>query len=494
MTGLGSSLAPLLANKHAVLQGAKERFRFRSDRIDSKSLSQDWHCNFPDYGYCAKIDNFSSTGVGLLGEELKAFKEDNTYKIEIICNKQSVWFGEATLVSVTAKTSKFGFRFVGAHLNIQEILFRDEFLGYRFEHFLKDWESEFAALPSAWLANAMKMYTLLLEIHKLFDAYEASDANEAWGDPLIARQLCSAAYDSWAPSFLSLAEEMEEASKDFDLDLVKLGHQCIQKLFMTELSHGEIQRRAYEKPQGYAGDFRMMELVQQDELIGETLFEMFLQYLSQNMALGQTVRARSDVAYTALKEVIAKPRPTRIVSLASGPAMELRRLLQSIATLDHKVEIFLVDQDEEALRNGLSALNKIYVERGDNLPIEFHCLHFSLRQLIAPKKGAESELVHNVLHNVDLVYSMGLFDYLPQKLGQRAVNQLFNLTNPGGKLLIGNLARSKGSSWLIEYATAWHLIYRNNKQMLNLAKGIKSAQTSIVKDKTGGCFFLQAIR
>ena len=126
---------------------------------------------------------------------------------------------------------------------------------------------------------------------------------------------------------------------------------------------------------------------------------MFLQYLSQNMALGQTVRARSDVAYTALKEVIAKPRPTRIVSLASGPAMELRRLLQSIATLDHKVEIFLVDQDEEALRNGLSALNKICVERGDNLPIEFHCLHFSLRQLIAPKKGAESELVHNVLHN-----------------------------------------------------------------------------------------------
>ena len=147
------------------------------------------------------------------------------------------------------------------------------------------------------------------------------------------------------------------------------------------------------------------------------------------------------------------------------------------------------------MRNGLSALNKICADRGDDLPVEFHCLHFSLRQLISPKKGAESELVHNVLHNVDMVYSMGLFDYLPQKLAQRAVSQLFNLINPDGKLLIGNLARAGGNSWLIEYATAWHLIYRDTEEMLSLAKEIKNATNkAIVKDKTGGCYFLQAVK
>jgi hypothetical protein len=171
--------------------------------------------------------------------------------------------------------------------------------------------------------------------------------------------------------------------------------------------------------------------------------------------------------------------------------MELRKFVREAKTINHKIDIYLIDQDEDALRNCLDALNKICAERGDNPPIELHCLHFSLRQLIAPKKGAESELVNKVLQNVDLVYSMGLFDYLPQPLAQRTAKELFGMLNNEGSLLIGNLVRASDSSWLIEYATAWHLIYRNEEHVHDMGSALP-VQPQVLTDSTGRCLFLHA--
>ena len=99
-----------------------------------------------------------------------------------------------------------------------------------------------------------------------------------------------------------------------------------------------------------------------------------------------------------------------------------------------------------------------------------------------------------MLHGVDLVYSMGLFDYLLQPLAKHTVSRLYSLLNPGGRLFIGNLVRVPDSTWIMEFATAWHLIYRTEPDMVGLTDAIKGPKPEVAvhKDATGHCLFLDA--
>ena len=65
-----------------------------------------------------------------------------------------------------------------------------------------------------------------------------------------------------------------------------------------------MHRRAYEKPLGYAGDFRMMELCAAPELGGDGLYGRFLHSIAQNYTLAKTVRARQMVMKQAVRDTI----------------------------------------------------------------------------------------------------------------------------------------------------------------------------------------------
>ena len=60
----------------------------------------------------------------------------------------------------------------------------------------------------------------------------------------------------------------------------------------------------------------------------------------------------------------------------------------------------------------------------------------------------------------------------------------------------GNLMRVPDSTWIMEFATAWHLVYRTEEQMLDLASEISSTTESIEVqgDSTGHCLFLDVRR
>ncbi len=475
---------------HAALQGATSKFRFRSDRLNSNELNHVPRCQFGGREYL--VTNVSSTGMAIESEQPLEIRVGQLIDgVEIYHHKQLFWSGSIEVSSLGDESKSAGFRVITGHISLAELQFRDEFLEYRLERYLLRRDEQASGLPQDWQADVAQLHSMLCEVHTTLDAYQKSDTENRWREVDMSRRLCAATFQKWAPQFLEIASRLDQTSSKFDADTKDLALNFSQTLLMRELTHGEIQRRAYEKPQGYAGDFRMMELTQAEDLEGDTLYQRFLQYFSQEMPLGKTVCARGKVALDAISKVAALNRPTKIVSLASGPAMELRTFVRETKNIDYKIDIFLIDQDEDALRNCLNALTKICAERGDNPPIEFHCLHFSLRQIMAPKRGAERELVSQVLKDVDLVYSMGLFDYLPQFLAQRTVNELFGMLREGGELLIGNLVRTTDSSWLIEYASAWHLIYRTEQQMHDLGS-VLPVNSEVIADITNRCLFLRA--
>ena len=69
---------------------------------------------------------------------------------------------------------------------------------------------------------------------------------------------------------------------------------------MPLLAACPMHRRAYEKPLGYAGDYRMMELCFAEEPLGDGLFGRFLIQIAQHYTLGadgrgaRTRRPRGD--------------------------------------------------------------------------------------------------------------------------------------------------------------------------------------------------------
>ena len=484
---------------HADLQGAVNLFRFRPERLSVSALEFDSTCSFRLGGKVyeeLKVVDVSGTGLGLQSKAPLDLDERAIVKdVRFRHRGRVVWTGEAMVVyPQNGNQLRFGIRFLGAPLSLQEMRFRDDFVEQRLGHALERLRSYEDVLPPEWRAGVTHLHQLLLEAKVLLDSQEAGDSEGRWREPDRSWRLCEAFLERWGPEFRRVTEELDAMTESFDDREVELGLMFAQGIIMQEFTHCEMMRRAYEKPQGYAGDYRMMELGQTDVLEGDTLYHRFLHFLSQHFSLGQTIQARAWNAQDAATEIIAEDRPVRILCLASGPGVELRRLIRDTVEFKHPVEILLVDQDEDSLRSCLDQLNRVCGERGDNPPVEFHCLHFSLRQIIAPKRGAEQELVKTVLSGVDLIYSMGLFDYLLQPLARRTVSSLYQLLNPGGRLLIGNLMRVPDSTWIMEYGVAWHLVYRTEEEMLNLGAGISPASVSIGRDKTGHCLFFDARR
>ena len=112
--------------------------------------------------------------------------------------------------------------------------------------------------------------------------------------------------------------------------------------------------RAYTKPKGYAGDFEMMNHVYLRESRGDTLFGKCLQRYFVDEPAGKAVRNREIYLREKLKQTIsncAADAEIKILSVASGPALEVQNLIRDPLFQTQNVQITLLDQDFDALKH-----------------------------------------------------------------------------------------------------------------------------------------------
>jgi hypothetical protein len=187
--------------------------------------------------------------------------------------------------------------------------------------------------------------------------------------------------------------------------------------------------------------------------------------------------------------------PVRILALAAGPALELRRLLEDATTIRRPVELILIDQDRQAHESAHRQLSRILLERHHGtLPVTIQCLHFSVRQLLKPQTPDEVRIAEETLANIDLAYSAGLYDYLPEPVAASLTRLVFGRLRSGGRLLMGNLIETPDSTWIMDYVLGWPLVYRDEKTLLTLADGLSPARATIARDATEHCLFLDVTK
>jgi SAM-dependent methyltransferase len=139
--------------------------------------------------------------------------------------------------------------------------------------------------------------------------------------------------------------------------------------------------------------------------------------------------------------------------ILSFPSGHLREVLDSVAVKNKRIRKFItIDQDQEAL----SVAAEIIKDFGEAIPA-------SIVDII------ENEVA---LPGFDLIYSVGVFDYLPNGVAKKLVNELFNLLRPGGRLLIANWLPNTPSVAYMEAALDWWITFRTKEQMQELIEDI----------------------
>jgi hypothetical protein len=470
--------------------------RFRPTRLPVAELSLDLACRFQCDGMVigplGVLDLAAAGFAATAPEDVELPPGSVLEHVELLLREQVIWSGEATVVH--SSPGRIGARFDSGMVDIYQLELQATLEGR-----LAALQRQRERLPADWRAAVSDVRQLLEDARSEVEAFERAGHE----DPLRRSEEEARLFDrlrpSWGSAYYGALASLHEASRSLDEDARALGRSYAQSAILPLLYACPMHRRGYEKPQGYAGDYRLMELYFAQERTGDGLFGRFLHSITQGLTLCRAVVGREALMRQAVADVVTRDslEPARVLALAAGPAIELRRLLEGEPTITRPVELILLDQDQSAHETAHRQLTRLLVERHrGSLPVTVTCLHFSVRQILKPQSAEELRVVDEVLTDLDLVYSAGLYDYLPEPVAARLTSAMYSRLRGGGRMLMGNLVEAPDTSWVMEYVLDWHLHYRTSASMLALTAGLSPSpvRSTVAADVTGHAIFLDVTR
>jgi hypothetical protein len=246
-----------------------------------------------------------------------------------------------------------------------------------------------------------------------------------------------------------------------------------------ELRQGAIWDRSYAKPLGYPGDFEVMNQVYDWERRGNDVYQMLMHRIGLEVA--ECIKTRMEVVQSVITKLVREKgadRTARIMSLGSGPAREVELFLAGSHSAHARAEFTLIDQEQAALRYAFERTYPHVVRLKDYARVR--CLNMSFTEILKSGEGFEA------VPPQDLIYSVGLLDYLVDRRATRLAHSLYNTLARGGLLIIGNMNDTELSNlWPMEFITDWTLHYRSEAQMLAWTKGLQPAEAWTELDPTG---------
>ena len=261
--------------------------------------------------------------------------------------------------------------------------------------------------------------------------------------------------------------EQREATKEFT-----------ELVLTPEMRAGAIWDRSYAKPLGYPGDFQIMNQVYDWERVGASVYDRLMHRLGLDVA--ECIDTRMKVVRSKIAETVrsyGQDRPARILSLGSGPAREIETFLSGPNARVGHAEFTLVDQETQALGYAYDRTYPHLLKLGGLSRLQ--CLNISFTDILRPNGGLQ-----NVAPQ-DLIYSVGLLDYLSDRRARLLVQRLYDNLAPGGLLIIGNMNETALSNlWPMEFIADWTLQYRGDAEMRAWAAGLGAAEYWTETEKT----------
>ncbi len=234
--------------------------------------------------------------------------------------------------------------------------------------------------------------------------------------------------------------------------------------------------RAYFKPKGYAGDFRMIEHLYANVAAGDGKIGKLVDAWLLNTAAAVAIRGRRKLLAEQL-HLLTVPlaeagESIRIMNLACGSNRELFDFLEKCPYTE-KIKATCIDLDIEALEFTNREVNTF----PHNASIRL------LRDNLIKWALGKNRYDHAPQ---DIIYSSGLMDYFERKLFIRLVNRCYDQLKPGGVLMIGNFSPANPNRPLMDHILSWQLIHRDEKNLRDIfARTRFGHHVSIIAEKLG---------
>lgn len=255
-----------------------------------------------------------------------------------------------------------------------------------------------------------------------------------------------------------------------------------------------ILKHALDKPRGYAGDMELMLKICRTRAVPASGFAGQLDGFYGNLPASQAVRERVCMLARLIDGL---PAGSRVLNLACGPALEVQSHYRHRPGSDLSID--LVDHDPETLRylTGRVPPESVSLLQGNAFRLMAGHLRVRRLETANTEAGQDAYSDETLLPGYDLIYSAGLYDYIPDggdgHGGAGALTAvLFSLLKPGGLLLVGNYLRpSPGSRHqphhraIMELYCNWRLRYRDIEQIRAFAAGVQGPHTVDLVDETG---------
>ena len=267
--------------------------------------------------------------------------------------------------------------------------------------------------------------------------------------------------------------------------IIKLIREKFRMMVGTWAYQSEIVRMAYERPRGYPGDYIMLETIYDNRSISSEMGSCIDRYYLNN-PYAIAVRNRKEKIKTILNNFLInnlRKEPIRILNIACGSCRELNELRSKEVSINSRVNLIALDQDEEALEYSRTVLK--------DLPKNIN-IRYIKENIINFFKTPER--CKNLLGSQDFIYSIGLADYLPDTMLKKLIRFCFEILKDEGKLVIAHKDREKGKlaylfpNWFCD----WIFIPRNVDETVKLVKdsGIENFNIEIEREPSEQIFFI----
>lgn len=215
---------------------------------------------------------------------------------------------------------------------------------------------------------------------------------------------------------------------------------------------GIYTKHSFEKPYGYAGDFKIIDYIYLNHPTTSGVDRLFDNFFLSSPASAATRNRKEDFKRYLSKALSLAGQPIMMLDLASGPCRDLKEFLVENKAFSGWVNFLCLDGDANAIEHA-----KLLLDDRDRVEFKHeNVVRIALKKNVVEYMGKQ----------FDLIFSTGLFDYLDGRLATRLVANLKKLLRPGGKMIISNYRDkySNPSLHFMEWVGDWPLVYRSDEE------------------------------
>lgn len=285
-------------------------------------------------------------------------------------------------------------------------------------------------------------------------------------------------------SFLKL----EQACKKFEKTLSEEEATKIKENFRKKLSpwysKSFLMDRGLKKPRGYPGDYLTLEHIYDEQPNPASKgVGIYLDNIFMKQTLSKAVRNRKDFIKNNLaSQLLQRNGKLEVLNIASGSCREWAEIFSRLENEIGGLRLACLDHDNESLKYMQERLRSIS-EKGKLETHNENVMRFMLRK---PKKNREK------YGTFDIIYSIGLEDYLSDKHLKKLIPAMRNLLKTDGISIDSFKDKRHYDKTSYDWFSDWKFVPREEGEVEELFnKDLKIPGDKIIKswEPSGTIFF-----